>query len=55
MPLVLGEGKYSKEAMDWEDDPYEQYGGFSTWFSPCVVILLFLMLVALCLSMFNVF
>ena len=53
--ISVGGRKYSIEAMDWEDDPYEQYGGFSTWFSPCVVILLFLMLVALCLSMFNVF
>ncbi|KAK9985864.1 hypothetical protein SO802_030815 [Lithocarpus litseifolius] len=52
--ISVGGRKYSKEAMDWEDDPYEEYGGFITWFSPYVVIFLFLMLVALCLSMFNV-
>ncbi|KAK9985861.1 hypothetical protein SO802_030812 [Lithocarpus litseifolius] len=51
--ISAGGRKYSKEAMDWEDDPYEEYGGFSTWFSPFVVILLFSMLVALCLSIFN--
>jgi hypothetical protein len=45
--------KYTKEAaLEWEDDPYEECGGFDTWFSPFIVILLFvlflMLLVALC-------
>ncbi|GMY25282.1 Long-chain-alcohol oxidase FAO4B [Fagus crenata] len=51
--VISGGGKkYSKEALDWEDDPNEESGGFGIWFSPFIVILLFvlfiMLLVALC-------
>ncbi|XP_059462770.1 uncharacterized protein LOC132191696 [Corylus avellana] len=37
--------KYTKEAaLEWEDDQYDEYGGFDSWFSPLVVVLLFLLL-----------
>ena len=37
--------KYTKEeALEWEDDPYEECGGLDTWFSPLVVVLLFFLL-----------
>jgi hypothetical protein len=39
------ERKYTKEAaLEWEDDPYEEYGGFDSWFSPLVVVLFFFFL-----------
>ncbi len=42
-----GGRKYSKGALDWEDDFYEEYGGFGTWFSPFMVIVLFLFFLTL--------
>ncbi|KAK9921332.1 hypothetical protein M0R45_029845 [Rubus argutus] len=46
--------KCSKEALDWEADQHYEgsFGQFGTWFSPFVVVLLFLMLLALLLVLF---
>jgi hypothetical protein len=40
--------KYTKEAG--EDDPDEKYGGFDSWFSPLVVVLLFFLLFLMLVS-----
>ncbi|XP_050227477.2 uncharacterized protein LOC126677073 isoform X2 [Mercurialis annua] len=40
--------KYSKEVLDWSNDPYEGYRGSSSWFSPLVVVFLLLLFFFLC-------
>ncbi|KAG2683001.1 hypothetical protein I3760_10G011700 [Carya illinoinensis] len=40
---TIAEGRrYTKESLEWENDLYEEYGGFRSWFPPLAVILLFL-------------
>ncbi|XP_052310139.1 uncharacterized protein LOC18100631 isoform X4 [Populus trichocarpa] len=36
--------KYSKEALDWGDDPYREYGDFGCWFFALAIIFFFLLL-----------
>lgn len=36
---------YSKQAVDWGDDPYDKaIGGFASWISPLIYVMLFLLL-----------
>ncbi|KAJ7976152.1 Long-chain-alcohol oxidase FAO4B [Quillaja saponaria] len=46
---VTAEMRYSREALDWDADPYEEYGGFGSWFLFWVLLLSFIMLATLLL------
>ncbi|KAJ9181364.1 hypothetical protein P3X46_009501 [Hevea brasiliensis] len=43
--------KYSKEALDWGDDPYEGCKGLGSWLSPMAIILLVLFFLLLLFSL----
>ncbi|XVE61454.1 hypothetical protein DITRI_Ditri06bG0041500 [Diplodiscus trichospermus] len=43
--MISKEKKWSKDALDWAADPYQEYGGsHCCWFSPWMVVFLFLFL-----------